>query len=144
MFYTGKQRDASSILLEQKKNIQSKNKIEILKEMVKLVWEARDALYEGNLNKFGNTLHKNWLLKQKLASKITNPGIDSLYNKALNNGAIGGKLLGAGSGGFLLFYCDQKNQDKLRSAMSPLKELRFKFENEGSKLIYVGDEYDKH
>ena len=142
MFYTGMQRDASSILTEQKRNIRSKNRFEILKKMVELVWELRDALYDGNLNEFGCILHKNWLLKKKLASKISNEKINNLYKKALKNGAVGGKLLGAGGGGFLLFYCDEKHRERLRKAMSSLRELKFKFDNEGSKLLYIGDEYN--
>src|SRR3989344_5167702 len=106
MFYTGSQRKTASILLEQKNNLNSKGKFEILKKMVELVWELHDSLYNGDLNKFGTILHKNWLLKQQLASKISNPVINDLYDKALKNGAIGGKLLGAGGGGFLLLYCD--------------------------------------
>lgn len=142
MFYTGKNRKASSILIEQKKNLESnKDKINILKEMVGLVPVMRETLHKGNLREFGKILHQNWLLKQELASKITDSYINSLYNKALKNGAVGGKILGAGGGGFLLFYCEKKNQGKLRKALSPLRELKFKFDNEGSKIIYVGDEY---
>ncbi len=143
MFYIGEQRTTSSILTEQKNNMRSRDKVDILKEMVKLVWELRDALYAGDLEGFGKILHKNWLLKQQLASKISNPYISNLYNKALDNGAVGGKLLGAGGGGFLLFYCSQENHARLRAAMSPLRELCFKLENEGTKLIYVGDEYER-
>jgi D-glycero-alpha-D-manno-heptose-7-phosphate kinase len=141
MFYTGAQRDTSSILTEQKNNMQQQNKFKIMQQMVSLVWEMRDALYGGDLNQFGTLLHKNWLLKQQVASNINNPQINSWYNKALQNGAIGGKLLGAGGGGFLLFYCEKEKQDKLRTALSPLKEMKFNFENEGTKLIYVGDEH---
>lgn len=141
MFYVGNQRNASSILSEQKQNMGSTNKLEILKQMVDLVWEAREALYNDDLEKFGSLLHKNWLLKKQLASKITNPIIEELYTTALENGAIGGKLLGAGGGGFLLFYCKEQYQDRLRQALN-LTEMAFKFENEGTKLIYVGDEYE--
>lgn len=144
MFYTGSQRDSASILSEQKENMGLKDKFEILKKMVDLVDELRDELHDGNLNGFGELLHKNWLLKQKLASKISNPTINDLYEKALRNGAIGGKLLGAGGGGFLLLYCDRNKHKKLRDAMNPLRELKFKLENEGSKLVYVGDEYEEH
>ncbi|VVB51320.1 Galactokinase [uncultured archaeon] len=142
MFYTGDQRKTSAILEEQKKNMQSEDKVETLKKMVALVGELRNALYNGDLNEFGQLLNQNWTLKQKLASKITNPQINAHYEKALKNGALGGKLLGAGGGGFLLFYCEEGKQDKLRNALTPLRELTFKFDTEGSKVIYVGDEYD--
>lgn len=141
MFYTGDQRETSTILSEQKRNMSSEEKFKALQKMVELVWPLRDALYNGDLNEFGTLLHKNWILKQQLASKITNQKIDGWYNLALKNGAVGGKLLGAGGGGFLLFYCDEEDQEKLRKVMQPLRELKFKLENEGSKLIYTGDEY---
>ena len=139
MFYTGSQRKASSILTEQKKNIAKEDKVKNLEEMVGLVWELRDCLYKGNLEDFGKILHQNWILKQKLASSISNDDINLYYEKAMKNGALGGKLLGAGGGGFLLFYCEKQHQEKLRQAMLPLKEFDFKFDQEGSKLIYVGE-----
>jgi len=141
MFYTGLQRKTASILTEQKVNMKEKVRFETLKKMVELVWEVRDTLYNGDLTEFGNLLHRNWILKQRLASKISNPELNSLYDKALSNGAIGGKILGAGGGGFLLLYCDEENQEKVRNALHPLKEMTFGFDREGSKLIYVGDEY---
>lgn len=143
MFYTGGQRKTASILSEQKDNMRFKDKFETLRKMVSLVDELRDELHNGNLDEFGKLLHQNWLLKQKLASKISNPRVKDLYEKALKNGAIGGKLLGAGGGGFLLLYCDESKHKNLREAMHPLKELRFKLESEGSKLVYVGDEYEE-
>lgn len=142
MFYTGGQRKTAKILCEMKKNIEDK-KFESTKKMVELVRETRDALHDDDIEGFGEILHKNWVLKRQLASKISNRRIDLLYNKGIKNGAIGGKLLGAGGGGFLLFCCDEKNQEKLREAMQPLKELKFKLENEGSKLIYVEDDVMK-
>jgi D-glycero-alpha-D-manno-heptose-7-phosphate kinase len=141
MFYTGDQREASSILTEQKEKMQSPDKVENLKKMVGLVDDLRDSLYGDDLTRFGEILHKNWLLKKQLASKISNGNIDTLYNKGLESGAIGGKLLGAGGGGFLLFYCDQDKQDKLREAMKSVKELNFRFENKGCGLIHIGDEH---
>lgn len=141
MFFTGDQRSASKILAEQKKIMGSGEKNGILLEMAKLVDKLSSALYSGDLNGFGKMLHEGWLLKRQLTDKITNPEIDSLYSKALDNGASGGKLLGAGGGGFLLFYCEPDNQPKLRAALSNLREMHFKLENEGSKLIYIADEY---
>jgi D-glycero-alpha-D-manno-heptose-7-phosphate kinase len=141
MFYTGEQRDTSSILAEQKANMAQKDKVDMLKQMVDLVEDLKDSLYKNNLPQFGEVMHKNWELKQKLAKSISNPLIQSLYNKALANGATGGKLLGAGGGGFLLFYCEPEKQQQLRSALQDYRELKFKFEHEGSKIVHVGDEY---
>ena len=142
MFYTGKQRMASHILAEQKENIRTPQKREVLKRMVDMVWEAQDALYGGNLERFGRILDRSWRLKQQLASKISNEHVNQLYQRGLQHGALGGKLLGAGGSGFLLFYCEKENHAHLRAAMQPYQELTFRFELEGSKIIYVGaDEY---
>jgi D-glycero-alpha-D-manno-heptose-7-phosphate kinase len=139
-FYIGSQRNTRDILSEQRSNLLKQDKIDVLKRMVELVWKLREILYEGNLDEFGKILHENWLLKCKLASKITNPNIKRIYERALKKGAVGGKLLGAGGGGFLLFYCNPNYQKKLRDAMSGYREMNYEFENEGSKLIYIGDE----
>jgi len=140
MFYTGNQRSASKILAEQKKNTSQADKFAALKEMVDLVYELRDTLFLGDFSRFGNLMHQNWLLKKSLASGVSNPTIDQAYQTAMQNGALGGKLLGAGGGGFLLFFCEPKNQQKLVDALKPLKQFHFKFEQEGSKLIHYSDE----
>jgi D-glycero-alpha-D-manno-heptose-7-phosphate kinase len=140
MFYTGSQRKASDILTEQKKNAVKEEKFNILKSMVALVPDLRNCLYSGNLDDFGNILHENWILKQKLASNISNGDIEEIYQTGLVNGARGGKLLGAGGGGFVLFYCEKKHQPKVTNALARLRKFDFAFEREGSKLIYYGDE----
>jgi D-glycero-alpha-D-manno-heptose-7-phosphate kinase len=139
LFFIGNARKASDILTEQKRNIGQEEKFNNLRQMVGLVDELKDALYHERLGDFGKLLHENWILKQKLASKISNPEIDQLYKTALANGAVGGKLLGAGGGGFMLFYCEKENQIKLQEALR-CKIFDFKFDEEGTKLIYFGDE----
>lgn len=141
LFYIGNERKASDILVEQKSNMAKTDKFLVLKDMVSLVDELKNSLYQGNLGEFGNLLHQNWLLKQKLASKISNDYIADLYNLALRNGATGGKLLGAGGGGFMLFYCEKEFQDRLINAM-PARHFNFRFDQEGTKLIYFGDEWN--
>jgi D-glycero-alpha-D-manno-heptose-7-phosphate kinase len=141
LFYLGNQRKASDILSEQKKNASTKDKANILKQMVDLVLELRHCLYSENLPDFGKILHENWLLKQKLASKISNAEIDEIYKAGLKSGATGGKLLGAGGGGFMLFYCEKEKQNKLISALKDYDTIDFKFEHDGSKIIYFADEY---
>lgn len=138
MFYTGSQRSASKILATQTENTKKADKQAVLKEMVSLVNPLRDELYKGNLEAMGELLHKNWLLKKQLAASISNPLIDEAYETAMKHGALGGKLLGAGGGGFLLFYCPKVKQKALIEALKPLKEFKFKFEREGSKIIYIG------
>jgi D-glycero-alpha-D-manno-heptose-7-phosphate kinase len=141
MFYIGNQRKASDILSEQKKNASQDDKFNTLKKMVNLVFDLRSSLYEERLGDFGKILHENWILKQKLASKISNAEIDEIYSAGLKNGASGGKLLGAGGGGFMLFYCEKEKQEKLRSALRKYNTFDFKFERDGSKIIYFADEY---
>ena len=140
MFYTGAQRSASNILSEQKKNTTQEDKFNSLKSMVKLVYDTKKSLVNGQVDDLGKILHENWILKKQLASGISNATIDQVYDTALKNGALGGKLLGAGGGGFLLFYCPVNLQPKLIEALKPLRRFEFKFEEEGSKLIHISDE----
>jgi D-glycero-alpha-D-manno-heptose-7-phosphate kinase len=140
MFYIGNQRKASDILEEQKRNASHEEQFNILRAMVLLVSDLRNCLYKGQLFDFGNILHENWILKQKLASQISNNEIDEIYKTGIRAGAKGGKLLGAGGGGFMLFYCEKPNQQKLINELKPLVKYDFAFEREGSKLIYFADE----
>tara|TARA_Y100000588_G_scaffold392343_1_gene503884 strand:+ start:5619 stop:6623 length:1005 start_codon:yes stop_codon:yes gene_type:complete len=140
LFFLGSKRKASSVLLDQKQNILTdKNKFNILSGMRDLTIEMQKCLVNSNLEEFGKILDRNWQLKKRLSRKISATEIDDIYELGINNGASGGKLLGAGGGGFILFYCEKKYQHKLRSALSNLRELKFKFEGSGSKIIYVGD-----
>ncbi len=136
LFFTGMKADSGVILTEQRNKTQEN--IQVLDKMVELAKELKRALENNNLTEFGNILHENWLLKQKLANGITNPAINGYYEKAREAGALGGKILGSGGGGFLLIYCEEKNQNKVREALSDLKEASFNFESQGSRIIYVG------
>ncbi|MBL6670993.1 MAG: GHMP kinase [Flavobacteriaceae bacterium] len=139
LYYLGNQRSASAILAEQKKNTSQESKFQALTTMVGLVYELRDALEAGNLNDFGTLLHENWLLKQQLASGITNPRITEAYAAGRAAGALGGKLLGAGGGGFMLFYAPVTSHGSLDQAMKIIDAEPFSFnmETEGSKIIHV-------
>ena len=110
LFYTGEKRDSSTVLLEQKNNINTF--FNTLNEMKAMVPEFKKALQKGEIDEFGRLLHSTWEYKKSLASKITNSHIDKLYEKAIDAGALGGKIAGAGGGGFLLLYCPYKKQDK--------------------------------
>lgn len=140
LYYIGNQRSASSILSEQKKNSSQEEKFRTLEKMVSLVYDLREALMDGELDDFGRLLHENWELKQQLASGISNPDIKDLYNRAMENGALGGKLLGAGGGGFMLFYCPQEKQGQLDRALHPVRRFPFNFEQDGSTIIYYNHE----
>lgn len=137
LFYTGVTRPSSAILTEQKK--QMDEKAEIMKKMKLQSELVRDALVGGSIAEFGKLLHEGWMLKRQLTGSITSPDIDEYYEKALKAGALGGKLLGAGGGGFLLFYCPPQKQDAVRRALSSLKETTISLEPQGTKIIYVSD-----
>ena len=107
--------------------------------MTELAYELRDSLTTNKLDDFGRILNENWLLKRQLASSISNDTVEKYYQIAMENGALGGKLLGAGGGGFLLFYCPEEKQPRLRAALSDLVELPFSLENSGTKVIYIGE-----
>ncbi len=140
LYYIGNQRSASAILSEQRKNTADVNKFQMLKQMVSLVYELRTALMQGDLDRFGSLMHENWLMKQELASGISSPMINEIYETALKNGASGGKLLGAGGGGFMLFYCAPEKQPQLNEALQKVRRFPFSFEQEGSKLIHYDHE----
>ena len=135
MFYIGGVHDASQILSEQSKNVKEVSKEQSLRKMCELAEKLKDELEKGNIDALGKILHENWLLKRTLAKEISNPRIDEFYQLALDAGAIGGKLLGAGGAGFLLFYVTQEYQEKVRQAVN-LPELTFSYDTEGCKIIY--------
>jgi D-glycero-alpha-D-manno-heptose-7-phosphate kinase len=137
LFFTGFSRSASTILKDQKiKSQQSDqdmlNNLHYVKE---LGYRSRDALVEGKTFLFGELMHEHWEHKKRRSGGMSNPNIDHWYDLGLQNGAIGGKLVGAGGGGFLMFMAQDRN--KLRHAMSQagLEEVRFKFDFEGTKVV---------
>jgi D-glycero-alpha-D-manno-heptose-7-phosphate kinase len=137
LFFTGISRSASSILLDQdsKSRAKDSNMIENLHFIKELGYKSRDALLAGNTTYFGELMQEHWEYKRSRSQGMTNELINDSYELALKNGAIGGKLVGAGGGGFLMFYANDK--DKLRAAMARrgLEEVRFQFDFEGTKVI---------
>jgi D-glycero-alpha-D-manno-heptose-7-phosphate kinase len=136
MFYVANERKAGEILSEQKGNMKKSGKYEIVKKMVELTDKMKKSLNEGNIKNFGNILHEGWMFKKELTTNISNPIFDRYYERALKAGALGGKLLGAGGGGFFLFYCEHKYHNDLRRALK-LKELKFEFDSEGTKILFM-------
>jgi D-glycero-alpha-D-manno-heptose-7-phosphate kinase len=134
MFYTGMTRKSASILAEQKKNINER--LSLLRQLKQMAYTARDELTNGNLDAIGEMLHESWMLKKELASQISNNTIDDMYMAAKRAGAIGGKISGAGGGGFLLLFCPYEKQDAVREALNGLQELPFTLEQDGSKVIF--------
>ena len=144
LFFSGFTRFSADIQISTKKTLPEKEKQ--LNEMLLLVDDAQDVLEnkERDLDDFGRLLDKTWKLKRQIGSEISKASIDQLYDKAISAGALGGKLLGAGGGGFLLFYVTKDKQDSVRDALSNLMEVPFRFENDGTRVIYYTPEtYDR-
>lgn len=134
LIYTGITRRSSDILSEQKKNI--KDKISVLNDIRDMVEEGKEYLIKGKLDDFGKLLHQGWERKKILAQGINNPLIEEIYQAARKAGALGGKISGAGGGGFLLLYCPCQQQNRIRKTLKNLRELPFRFEEEGTKAIF--------
>lgn len=140
IFYTGITRSADPILSKQNKLMKKgKDKKDIMKKMVLLAKQLKDDLEHNNLSSFGEILHENWVLKKTMAEGISTPKIDKWYTLAREKGAIGGKLLGAGGGGFLLLYAKEKDHATIKNTLKDLKFVPFGFESQGSKIIFIGD-----
>jgi len=134
LFFTNTTRKAETILAEQVCNVC--HSMDALRGMKCLATTAIQALAAGEFDEFGLLLHRAWELKKQLASKVTNGQIDCLYETARRAGALGGKITGAGGGGFLLLYCPRERQDDVRAALRDLPELPFRFERDGTKVIF--------
>ena len=139
LLYTGTKHSASAILKEQGKEMQRLDKQQVMHKMVEMAYELKDVLEHNQIDDFGRILNEGWLLKRSLANSISNPLVDNLYNQGMEAGALGGKLLGAGGAGFVLFYCPENKQETFRKQMSAYTEMPFKFENYGSKIIYMNE-----
>jgi D-glycero-alpha-D-manno-heptose-7-phosphate kinase len=139
MLYTGDSRSASAILKEQGLAVSQKEKFKNLQQMVKMTKDLKDALHGNNIDALGEILHEGWLLKKSLTGGITTSLVEEIYAAGLKAGATGGKLLGAGGGGFILFYCPRAKQEKFRQLMKKYRELKFCFDDFGSKVIYIGE-----
>jgi D-glycero-alpha-D-manno-heptose-7-phosphate kinase len=138
LLYTGLTRSADTVLEEQRRNTESDGvRRRTLGAMTDLARELRDALCREDLDSFGEILHEGWLLKQSLASQISNGRIDEWYETARRHGAVGGKILGAGGGGFLLLYAEPRRHWDIVAALPELRRVPFGFEPQGSKIIYV-------
>lgn len=143
MVFVGGEHSANAILKNQQAAISDQKKFDAQKQMVRLAYNLRASLEQNNLDDFGRILHEGWLLKKSLTAGISNGIVDEMYNKGITAGALGGKLLGAGGAGFILFYCPKDRQEAFREQMGDINEMAFHFDNFGSKIIYVGDLFNK-
>jgi D-glycero-alpha-D-manno-heptose-7-phosphate kinase len=135
LFFTGVQRNSTNFASEHMKNINFN--YNLLNELGQITKEAKKILIgEKNIDIFGDLLHENWRIKRSLTKHVSNSKIDEIYKSAYSNGASGGKILGAGGGGFILFYVKKKYRYKVLNALKKLTYVPFKFEDSGSKIIY--------
>ena len=134
LFFTGINRSSSTILGDQKSNI--KERLSELREIKQIAYQSRDDIEKGNFDAIGNLLNQSWELKKSLAGAISNGRINEIYEAALRAGAFGGKITGAGGGGFLMLYVPYELQSKVRNALHGLQELPFRLEADGTKVIF--------
>jgi len=139
LFFTGASHHSWTILEEQERSTRKSDggTVDYLHEIRKLVEPMRAALLAGELRDFGSLLHEGWEIKKRLSAKISNARINGLYEAALQNGALGGKITGAGGGGFLLLFCSLEHQQKVRDALVPLgaREMGFDFDFQGAQVV---------
>lgn len=137
LFYTGILRSSTEVLSDQKKEMESKEeKMEYMSEIRKIGRRIKNALENGRPHRFGQLLNVHWNIKKRFSDKMSNPKINEWYESALENGAFGGKIIGAGGGGFFMFYCPE-NQEKFKETMvrEGLELLPFQFEFDGTQIL---------
>lgn len=134
LYFTGFSRNASEIASHQIQNIPRKKKE--LKLMYDMVFHAMDILNGGDWQRFGRLLHESWTIKRELSQKVSTAHIDGIYETAMRAGAVGGKLLGAGGGGFILFFVPPARQKRFKERLRQLLQVPFSFENLGSQIIF--------
>lgn len=139
LFFTGFSRFSFTIQQEHEKAISSKK--QQLLEMLSLANQAEEILTSGDLDEFGRMLDYTWRLKRGVNSAVSTSQIDQAYETAMRAGALGGKLLGAGGGGFLLLYVQPERQEQVRKALHMLKEIPFQFETGGARILYYASEF---
>jgi D-glycero-alpha-D-manno-heptose-7-phosphate kinase len=140
LFFTGRSHNSTEILSVQKSSSEKGEEATVLSltRLKELVMPMKESLVRGDLDTFGHLLDECWRFKKKVSNKITNARIDELYEMAKRNGALGGKITGAGGGGFLMFYCPAENQPRLRRVMlqNGIKEMSFRFDFQGSQIVH--------
>jgi len=136
VFFTGRTRSASELLAQQSKDLLSINRKLLMRRMVELAFDLKNELESNSITSFGEILHENWVLKSQLTKGITDTEIDSWYNEGMKNGALGGKLLGAGNGGFIMFFAPPEKHDLIAKSLPNLQRVKFKFDRNGSQIVH--------
>lgn len=143
MVFVGGEHSANAILKNQQAAISDDKKFQTQRDMVKLAYDLRHSLESNEIDDFGRILHEGWLMKKSLTAGISTGIVDEMYDRGIKAGALGGKLLGAGGAGFILFYCPKERQEAFRQQMGDINEMKFHFDDFGSKIIYIGDLFSK-
>jgi D-glycero-alpha-D-manno-heptose-7-phosphate kinase len=134
VFYTGRARKASTILAQQCENMSAQRPL--MRRMVQLAFDLKKELESAQLDSVGSILHENWCLKKQMAGGVSDPSIDDWYATGVANGARGGKLLGAGSGGFLMFFAPPDRHVRISRTLPDLKPIKFRFDRTGAQIVF--------
>lgn len=136
LFFTGRTRSASEVLANQSAAMRMLDRRLLTRRMVQLAFEMKEQLESGTLDHLGDLLDENWRLKAQLTAGITDPQIDAWYAAGMTHGALGGKLLGAGNGGFMMFYAPKERHPQIKAALSDLEPVKFAFDRVGAQIIF--------
>jgi D-glycero-alpha-D-manno-heptose-7-phosphate kinase len=136
VFFTGRTRSASAVLANQSAAMNTTDRRVLMRRMVQLAFELKEQLESGTLEHLGDLLDENWSLKSQLTSGITDPQIDAWYASGIAHGALGGKLLGAGNGGFMMFYAPKERHAQITEALSNLAPVKFRFDRFGAQIVF--------
>ncbi|TXD99721.1 GHMP kinase [Mitsuaria sp. TWR114] len=136
VFFTGRTRSASAVLANQSAAMQATDRRALMRRMVQLAFEMKEQLESGTLEHLGTLLDENWRLKAQLTAGISDPQIDGWYAAGMANGALGGKLLGAGNGGFMMFYAPPERHAQITAALGDLQPVKFRFDRTGAQIVF--------
>jgi D-glycero-alpha-D-manno-heptose-7-phosphate kinase len=136
VFFTGRTRSASAVLANQSAAMKNSDRRALMRRMVELAFEMKEQLESGTLDHLGDLLDENWRLKAQLTVGISDPQIDAWYATGMAKGALGGKLLGAGNGGFIMFYAPPERHADITAALSDLQPVKFRFDSTGAQIIF--------
>lgn len=142
MFYLGGAHSASAILKKQSQNVKDTDKAFIQKKMCDVTRTLKEELQKDNIDAIGELLQENWILKKSLADGISNSLVDDVYEAAMDAGARGGKLLGAGGTGFMLFYVPEESQPTVKNTLFKLREMDFEIDNSGASIVHVDRDFN--
>lgn len=136
VFFTGRTRSASAVLANQSAAMKTSDRRALIRRMVELAFEMKEQLESGTLDHLGDLLDENWRLKSQLTAGISDPQIDAWYATGMAKGALGGKLLGAGNGGFMMFYAPPERHADITAALADLHPVKFRFDSTGAQIVF--------